>query len=245
MMQILFELFYRPFLNGLFLIYNYLPIADLGIAIVLLTLVVRFLLYPFSQKAMRNQTIMQIIQPKVKAIQEEHKNDREKQTKELLALYKAHKVNPFSGLLIFLVQIPVLIGLFYLFRAPFTEESFSALYWFVQKPDEVQHIFLGLINLYESSIIVVALAALFQFLQGWFALPKRQAASAPLGMAEQISRQMVFMGPAFTLFFFWHLALPSAVALYWLVTSLFSVIQQRFANKEAAVSLQHEYTGKN
>ena len=222
-MSVLYELFYRPFFNALFFIYGYIAFEDLGLAIIMLTILVRLFLFPVFHKSVKHQAIMQKIQPKVREIQEAHKENREKQTKELMNLYKEHNVNPFSGFILLLIQLPIFIGLYQVFSQKFTAKSFEALYSFVPQPMEVHATFFGLINLYESSIVLVVLAAIFQFLQGWLTLQKAPEGKEP-GMMERVSRQMVFMGPMVTVLILW--SFPSAIALYWVTTSAFSVLQQ-------------------
>lgn len=223
------EILYRPFFNALFVIYNWIAFQDIGIAIIFLTVLVRLLLYPIFHHSMRTQTVIQKIQPRIKEIQNNHKDDREKQTKALMDLYKQHKVNPFSGFFLLLVQLPVFIALYYLFSQPFDKESFSALYSFVQMPDIVNKTFLGLINLHQPSKILVVSAAVLQYIQSRYALPKIEA-KRELSPAESVSRQMIYLGPVLTLIILWRF--PAAIALYWATTSAFSIIQQFAVNKK-------------
>ncbi|MCL5733199.1 MAG: YidC/Oxa1 family membrane protein insertase [Patescibacteria group bacterium] len=209
--------------------YNTIAFGDLGVAIIFLTVFIRIVLYPFFQKSVRNQTILQRIQPKIKKIQEEHKKDKEKQAKALLLLYKEHKVNPFSGFLFLLIQLPILIILYDLFLKGLNVASFSDLYSFVAAPRNFQTTFLGLLNLQNRSILLVVLAATAQFFQGRLALPKSDK-SKPPSSAEQISRQMVFIAPLITIFIFFNF--PAAVSLYWLTSSVFSIGQQIIINKQ-------------
>jgi len=90
---------YRPLLNFLVLLYKYVPGHDFGIAIILLTVIVKLLLYPLGSKAIKSQKNLAEIQPKIKEIQEKYKDDKEKQTRALMEFYKEAKVNPFSGCL--------------------------------------------------------------------------------------------------------------------------------------------------
>jgi YidC/Oxa1 family membrane protein insertase len=137
---------YQPLLNILIFFYNTIAFGDLGISIIFLTILIRLILFPIFQKSVRNQTILQKIQPKIKKIQEDHKHDKEKQAKELLSLYREHKVNPFSGFLFLLIQLPILIILYQLFLRGLTAASFGDLYNFIATPKNFQTFFLGLIN---------------------------------------------------------------------------------------------------
>ncbi|HEY4523932.1 MAG TPA: YidC/Oxa1 family membrane protein insertase [Candidatus Paceibacterota bacterium] len=233
MMSILYEIFYRPLFNALFFIYEYVAFHDLGLAIIILTVIVRLILYPLFHKSQKHQTVMQKIQPKIKEVQNLHKEDKMKQTQAMMALYKEHNVNPFSGIFLIILQIPIFIGLYQVFAQKFTAVSFQTLYTFIPQPGEVNTSLLGLINLYESSIILIVLAALLQYIQGHLSLPKAKPGES-LSSQERIGRQMVYIAPVLTVTILWQF--PSAVALYWATTSLFSVIQQLVINKQLGPS---------
>ena len=116
---------------------------------------------------------MQKIQPHIKRIQDEHKGNREKQAEAMMALYREHKINPFSGFFLLLIQLPVLFALYYLFTQTLAADFLSkGFYPFVRPPSEIIPTFLNLINLKEQSIFMVGLAAIAQYIQGWLALPK-------------------------------------------------------------------------
>ena len=222
------EIFYRPLFNALVFLYQNVAFKDLGIAIILLTLIVRGLLYPFFHKSVRSQRIMQMLQPQIKKIQAQHKDDKEKQAAALMEIYRAHQVNPFSGFLLLLVQIPVLIALYRVFLSGLGSGSFASLYSFVSRPAEFNFNFLGLINLHERSMLMVGFSAIAQYFQAWLALPAGTG-SKELSAAEKMGKQMVFLGPA--LAFIILIKLPAAISLYWLTSSLFSVLQQVVVNK--------------
>ena len=217
------EILYRPLFNALIFLYNTIAFGDLGVAIILLTIVIRLVLYPLFWKSYKNQMLMQRIQPAIKKIQHDHKHNRERQAQALLELYKQHKVNPFSGFFLILIQLPVLIALYRVFLSDFSEAITANLYSFLNPPEALKSDFLGLINLGASNIIIVGLAAVAQYFQARLSLPKPTAGgeSSP---AERIGKQMVFIGPLLTLVFLY--SLPAAIGLYWLTTAVFSVVQQ-------------------
>lgn len=217
------ELLYRPFFNALFLIYGYASFRDMGLAIIILTVLVRLALYPLFRRSIRHQTILQRLQPKVQEIQKSHKGDKQKQTQVLLELYKEHKVNPFSGFLLLIAQIPVFLAMYWVFSQAFNKESFNMLYSFVPAPQEINPTFMGLINLHETSIILVALAAIFQFLQGYYSLPPAEK-DRTLSPQERAGRQMIYLAPLITVIVLW--SFPSAIALYWATTAVLSLGQQ-------------------
>jgi YidC/Oxa1 family membrane protein insertase len=230
------EILYRPLFNALIFLYQHFSFGDLGIAIILLTIIIRLVLFPLFYKGAKDQAIMQRLAPKIKEIQKNHKHDRQEQTKALMNLYKEHKVSPFSGFLLILVQLPVLIALYQVFLKGFSATDFSALYSFVSAPSSLNHLFLGLIDLGKKNIIIVIAAAAAQYFQGKLSLIKNKNSSKDPALdenpAEKIGRQMIYFGPILTFVFLYFFKLPSAVGLYWLTTSAFSVIQQVIINKK-------------
>src|SRR3989338_6280048 len=99
---------YQPLFNLLIGIYNTIPGNDLGIAIILMTLIIRILFIPLSIKALVSQRKMALVQPKLQELQTRYKDDKQKLASESMALYKEHGVNPFSGCLPLLIQLPVI-----------------------------------------------------------------------------------------------------------------------------------------
>lgn len=220
---------YRPLLNALIFFYNTVAAHDLGLAIIFLTVLIRLILFPLFHKSAHHQVKMQRLQPQIKKIQELHKGDREKQTKALMDLHKEHGVNPFSGFLLLLVQLPILITLYQIVLRSLKPGAISGLYNFVSAPEILKPTFLGLIPLGERSILIVCLAALAQYFQAKLSLQSLPAGETPT-QAEKVARQMVFVGPILTVVLFWNF--PAAIGLYWFITSLFSVGQQIIVNKQ-------------
>ncbi len=222
------QIFYRPIFNILVWFYEAASFHDLGIAIILTTILVRLILYPFFHKGAKQQMLMQRIQPHVKKIQEQHKGDMQKQSEALMALYKEHGVNPFSSFLLLIIQLPIMLAFYWVVSSGITVAQLSAnLYPFIHTPGAVNTLFLGVINLSKPDWIILAFAALAQFLQARIAIWK--SPDGQTSQAQKIAQQMSFIAPLMTLLIFY--ALPAAVALYWLTSSVFSVIQQYFVNK--------------
>jgi YidC/Oxa1 family membrane protein insertase len=230
------EFFYRPLFNLLVGLYNTVSFEDFGVAIILLTIIIRIVLYPLFYKSFRNQALMTRIQPHVKRIQEEHKKDRAKQAEALMALYREHKLNPFSGFFLILIQLPVLIALYQVFLKGFGPGVFSDLYSFVAEPEHLNSTLFGLISLGKPNMIVVALAVVAQYFQGKASLrpqaknSEKKQENPQAEFAARMGKQMVFIGPLLTLLIL--PSLPAAVGLYWFVTSVFSILQQRIINRK-------------
>lgn len=228
---------YEPVFNGLILIYEYLPIRDFGLAVIVSTFLIRLMLHPFVGQSIRSQKILSDLQPKVKELQEKYKDDREKQLKETMSLYKKERISPFSGILPLLIQFPILVALYKVFWWVFKPGSMADLYAFVPDPGYINPVFLGFINLSQGSIAVAIVAAAAQFWQTKMLLPKQTKLKD--GKTDQFAnimqKQMTYFFPVITLFFL--MALPSAVGLYWATTSILTIFQQMliFKQKNKAV----------
>ncbi len=227
---------YLPILNLLFLVYGFV-VSDLGVAIILVTIFIRFILLPIFYKGAKDQTIIQKLAPKIREIQQTHKEDKQKQTQEMLALYKEHRVNPFSSIGLLLLQLPILWALYRVFLSGFGSDILSQLYSFVPRPSAINYHFLGIIALNEKSFVLVVIAAIFQYLQTYFLMKVAAAKQSMVAednsaaaMAQKMSKRMMYFAPVLTIFIL--SGLPSAIALYWLTTSAFSTIQQLVINKK-------------
>lgn len=219
-------IFVNPIFNLLILLYKYITFEDLGLAIIALTILIRLVLYPLFYKGMKGQSMMQKIQPEIKKVQETHKNDKEAQALALMNIYKENKINPFSSFFYILVQMPVLFAVYRIFRTDIVGQL-KYLYTFITPPEMIHSISLGLIDMTQTSIIIVVLAAVAQYIQGKLSLGanKNQQTAG-------FARYMVFLGPVITI-----MILPkfsAALGVYWLTTSVFSIFQQRIINKQIA-----------
>ncbi len=222
MINFFYTTIYQPLFNLLIVLYNTFP-GGIGVAIILLTLIIKGALHPLGMKAAKSQKEMQAIQPKVKKLQEKYKDDKETQAKKVMELYKEAKVNPFSGILPLFIQLPILIALFRMFTRGFDSDQMGYLYSFVSNPGVVDYNFLGLIDLSSSNIIIAVLAGLGQFVQMKMTMPPKDKDDKK-GAASMIQSQMTLFLPGFT--FLILLSLPSAVGIYWIVTIIYSVFQQ-------------------
>jgi YidC/Oxa1 family membrane protein insertase len=146
-----------------------------------------------------------------------------------MELYKEHGVNPFLSIILLVVQLPILIALYRIILSGLGAGGIgSGLYSFIPAPNAINALFLGILNLKQRSIILVLLAAIAQYFQSRLAIYRAPNAGPP-SPAERMARQMVFIGPVITVVIFYNL--PAGVGLYWLISSLFSIIQQLIVNK--------------
>ena len=138
--------FFEPLYNALVFLFTLLPWADAGIIVILLTILVRLVLYPLSRKAVVTQVRMAEIGPELERIKEKYKDKAEEQARQTLALYREKKVNPFSGILVIIIQIPIILALYQIFLH-FPAVDKGILSSFVVAPEYINTTFLGLINI--------------------------------------------------------------------------------------------------
>jgi len=224
------EILYRPLFNGLIFLYNIIPGHDLGIAIIVLTSLIRLILYPLSSKAIRSQKAIAELQPEIKEIQRKYKN-KEEQARAMMALYQKYKVNPMSGCLPILIQFPILIALYRVFITGLEPQKLDILYSFIKRPESLNVMFLGIVNLSQRSITLALLAGFFQFIQSKMIMPKKKAAQKSLKVggldfSSLMGQQMTYFMPLLTVVIAW--SLPAALPLYWMVVIIFGIIQQYF-----------------
>lgn len=216
---------YQPLFNGLILIYNYLPGHDFGLAIILLTIIIRLVLYPVSVKALNSQKALQKLQPQLQEIQKKYKDDKEAQAKETLELYRKENINPFSGLLLAIIQIPILIALYQVFWHGLKPGELGNLYGFVTNPGHINAMFVGLLDLSKPNVIFAVVAGVLQFFQTKMLLPAKDPSKPKQNdMASMMQTQMVYFFPFITIIILFKL--PSALGLYWIVSGIFTIAQQ-------------------
>ena len=238
----IFNLIYYPLFNLMVFFYNIVPGNDIGIAIILLTLFVRFVLYPMNTKSIKSQKKLQEIQPLMKKIQTKYKDNKEEQAKRLMALYQEHKINPLSGCLPILIQLPILIALYRVFINGFKDESLAIVYPFITNPGHLDPMFIGLVNLSETNLPLALMAGILQFFQTKMMMgdkvkdkkvgedKEKSAEDKTQDFAQSMMKQMMYILPIMT--FFFAMSFPSGLALYWVVTTLFAIIQQMIIMKK-------------
>ena len=219
---------YRPLFNALAWLYENVAFEDLGVAIILLTIGVRILLFPLFHQTVKHQRITQNLQPEIKHIQNTHKEDKETQAQKIMELYEQHKVNPLTPLLALIVQIPIVIVLYRIFIHGFSGDALDLLYPSINIPDSPNQNFLGLVDLTQSNIWLVGFAAIAQYVQGKLSLSKHKKKGDEPSKAERVGQNMVTFMPILTVMILFNL--PAAIGLYWGTTTVFSIFQQLIVN---------------
>ena len=212
------KILYQPLFNALFFLYQFLPGRDFGIAVIVLTALIRLILSPLMAQSLKSQKAISGIQKKVKEIQNNHKDNKEKQMQEILELYQKEKINPLNSLVPVLIQLPLLIALYRVFWRGLQPEELSNLYSFIPRPEIISFSFLNLIDLAQPSLVLAILAGFAQLIQ----MKSNQEKTGQTTSA--VSNQMIFIFPFLTIFIL--IRMPAAVALYWITTTILSIGQQ-------------------
>lgn len=230
MYSLYLTILYRPILNFFVALYNHLPGHDIGLVILVLTIVIRLVLYPLTKSSIKSQKSLQELQPKMEEVKKQYANDQQKQAQALMALYKTNKVNPFSSCLPILIQLPILIALYSVMRNGLTLPDLGKdLYAFVVNPGQLNAISLGYFNMAKPNFVLAILAGGAQFWQAKTLSrkmpPKNAGAGAKdEGMAAMMNKQMLYMMPAMTVII--GMGLPAGLTLYWFFSTLLTALQQ-------------------
>ena len=224
-------LFFDPLYNILVFLFDFAPWADAGIIIIFLTVLVRLAIYPLSKKAVVTQMRIAEISPEIEKIKEKYKDNTEEQARQTLALYREKKVNPFAGIFVIIIQIPIIFALYQIFLH-FPEINPEILYSFIPAPESISTSFLGFIDVTAKSIPLAALAAIstfFQFKVSMRGQAKPQGNSFGDNLTRSMQAQMKYVFPVIV--FFISYSISGAIAIYWLTANLFGICQELFIKR--------------
>lgn len=259
--------FYEPLYNGLIFLVSVIPGADIGIAVVLFTLIIKLALFPFTHKGIQTQSKLRTLEPDIKDLKEKHSKDKQEQARQVMELYRKHGVSPFSGCLTVLVQLPVIIALYWVFWKglkfdPSLLDAFphipghintallnhDILYSFVHIPEFVKTNFLGFIDMTGKSILLALLAGISQYFQIKLSMPDsgklslKSTGSLKDDLMQSMKFQMRYILPVFVSVFAYTIS--AAVALYWVTSNTFSIAQELLVKRKAE-ALQSELKRDN
>ena len=223
---------YEPIYNTLIFIAQHIAFKDVGLAVVIVTVLIRFILMPLSKKSIVSQYKMRILQPKLDAIKLQNLS-KEEESKAQFALYKTEGINPFSGCLYLLIQLPILFALYYSFIKGVNQPDH--LYSFLST-DGLKNTFLGLIDITKPFLPFAILAGITQAIQAFLA-PKPPVTTGEGFQAQftkSLSMQTKYILPLIIIFIASKLA--AAVALYWIITNVFSISQELYFRKTLNLS---------
>lgn len=204
-----------------------------ALSIVLLTIIVKVIILPLTMAQLKSQRGMQEIQPKLQELQKKYKNDKEALNQKTLELYKEHKVNPFQGCLPLLIQFPIIIALFTVLREPITyvfggnadlaKEATSQVFLWISDfslPDKLSNV---IATDWAASVpgILPMMASILTYFQFKTMGTTTQSDNAT---ANSMNKNMQIMFPLMILFF--GNSISAGVALYWVISTLFQMVQQ-------------------
>lgn len=231
---------YTPIYNLLMFLTDILPGQDIGLAVVAATLIVKVILMPLSFAALRTQRAIKTMDPEMKQVREQFKDDKEAQAKETFALYKKYGVNPFAGILTLLIQFPIVISLYWVFNnKTLLSVDTSILYSFIPAPLAISPLFLGIFAVTGASITLALLAALTQFAYGWYAIPvpekstKKPGTDMQADFGRALALQMRFILPVFIGIAAYYTSV--AIALYFVTSNLVGILQEFIIRRKKVV----------
>lgn len=231
---------YEVLYNALIFFSHIGPAGSIGVAVIVLTIVVRLVLAPFSYKAIIHQVIQKKLEPERKRIQELYKDDKQLQAQKIMELMRQHKTNPFSSCILTLVQIPIIFALYAVFLTGLSIQP-DLLYGFIQAPESLNPMFLGF-DLGAKSILLGIITGLVQLVQMKFS-PVMQdytpAGVAKVGeedkqalMMNSMQKSMKFTLPIMIAVF--ASIVPAAVAIYWITSNAFTIGQELIIKRKLA-----------
>lgn len=228
---------YEPLYNALIFLIDIVPGGDLGWAVILLTVIVKFILFPLSIKAVRTQMKMKELQPEINEMRDKYKDKPEELGREMLEFYRKNELNPFSSIGVLLIQIPIILALYWVFyKGGFPAVDAEKIYSFMFVPETINVEFLGFMNITESKNLILAFgAAITQYIQARYMMPviepkkEGEKPSFQDDLARGMSVQMKYVLPVFI--FIFSYTLIAVVALYWMVSNLFSIGQEMWVRR--------------
>lgn len=254
-MNILNILLYQPILNAVIILYTLL-FSNLGLAIIVLTAIIRALIIPLMNPQLKSAKKMQELAPEIAKLKIKFKDDKQKFMQAQMDLYKRSGVNPTAGCLPQILQLVILISLYNVFNQVIKPDANligklnDSLYSFAKLPlDTILNMNFLYLDLSKPDLIHIPgfvaipgvfaiLATIFQFLSSKMMMPAvkleekeaKETKKQTDDFAASMQKQMLYLFPAMTLIFAY--TLPSGVMLYWLIFSLFSFAQQLILNKK-------------
>lgn len=232
MKSLFIAILYQPIINVFVGLYALVP--DLGVVILLVTVLIKLLLHPLTTKSIRAQRLVSQIQPKIEAIKKEFKDDQQKLAAETMRIYREHKINPFSSCLPVLLQLPILITLYFGLQAVLKSEQLNLLYPFITNPETLSTLTLNFLDLSKPSIVLAILAGLSQYWQTKHMMGKKPTdeVADPNSMTSMMNKQMLYFMPVLTVIITW--SLPAGLTLYWVFSNVLGVLQQMYVLRHDA-----------
>jgi len=227
-MNIFQLLIIQPLYNFLALLSN-LTKGDLGWAVLILAAIIRLIIWPWYKKAMGDQRKMAKLQPRIKEAQKKFKEEPTKANQEIMKIFKEEKINPGNSFFFIFFQMAIFISLFIFFKQAIEIDWTPYLYNFIKSPEQINYLFLGLVNLQAPSLILAIISASLNSF-----LTFMQPSSG--------QNKMMLLGFPFIILFFYQ-KFPAVIILYWVGFTLINILQEYIINKHTAEENQTLETG--
>ncbi len=230
--------FFDPVYNGLIFFIDALPHGDVGIAVILITIVVKLILFPLSIKAAKTQKVIKEIEPKIKEIKKDIV-DKQEQARAIMSLYKDSGINPFASILVLFFQIPIVFALYLAVNSgggvQLPAINVGLLYSFIPEPETASMLFFGMLDITQRSLPLAILAGVLQFGHGYLAFPpiepKKDGETPSMKdeFARSLSVQMKYILPVIIGGLAYSLS--AIIAIYFIVSSVAAIIQELLIRK--------------
>lgn len=233
--SIFHTIIYVPLYNGLIFLIGIVPGEEVGLAVILLTVLVRILMFPIAQKAIKSQILMRAIAPELEEIKLKYK-DKQEQAQRTFALYKEKKISLGASFQLLILQVPVFLGLYWVFlQGGLPTIHPELLYSFVNGAVNPNMLFLGLIDMASHNIPLAILAGLAQFAFAKLSIPKppKEGSGFSHDLAKSMHVQMLYVLPVVMIFIAYTVS--AAAALYLTTGSIMSIIQELFIKRRMMV----------
>jgi len=239
MSSIFITFLFKPLFNIFVGLYDIVPGHDAGVVILIITVLIRLILYPLTNHSIKSQKAMQELQPKLEEIKKQYAGDQQKQAQATMELYRSGKVNPLASCLPLLIQLPILIALYWVFSSSLNATTIAKtlqdnLYSFIPNPGSINPITMWVFNLAVASPVLAVLAGAAQYLQAKTMMKKNPVdnsvePSKEQSMASMMNKQMLYFMPALTVLI--GFSLPAGLTLYWFWSTLLMAGQQFLVNR--------------
>ncbi|OGH64675.1 MAG: hypothetical protein A2821_04460 [Candidatus Magasanikbacteria bacterium RIFCSPHIGHO2_01_FULL_41_23] len=230
-------LIYQPIFNIFVGFYWLIP--DMGVVILLVTILSKILLYPLTTKSIKAQRSLTELQPKLEELKKQYKDDQTKMAAETMKLYREHKINPLSSCLPILIQLPIFIALYWVLESVLKSGQFDLLYPFIKNPGTIKTVTFGFLDLHQPSIVMAVLAGAAQYWQARSMINKKSPTSVKApgeenNMSAMMNKQMLYFMPAMTVIVGWQLS--AGLTLYWFFSTVLTALQQEYILRRSTSS---------
>ncbi len=225
---------YQPLYNGLVFLIDVVPGSDVGLAVLILTVLVKLVILPLSEKAVATQLAMKRYEKDLNDIKIKHSKDKEAQARAILNFYKEHGINPLASFLVILIQMPIIISLYYVFyKAGLPDINNELLYSFIKEPSVVSMHFLGFLDISGKSALFAVLVGVTQFFQMKLSMPnmpERTKTDGAPSLKDELARsmhiQMRYVMPVLVAVISYTIS--AAVSIYWTTSNIFAIAQELY-----------------